>query len=260
MIIDCHTHIGYPGCDIRPEDHFAAAEPVDACIILAAPDEANRQSNKLVSEYVTRHPKKMVGFASVNPVTDDISVKRFSQVKNRMELKGAVLYCCTEGFHPAHSRAMQFYETAAELQLPIFFHNTTPFTADSVLEYARPSLLDEIARKFKGLKIIIGSMGQPFLSETLCMLAKHENVYGDLTINPQKVWEVYNTVLSAHEANVLGKMFFGSGLPFSKPQSCIETLLGFNKLLADMNLPTVPRESIRGVIERNTLEILGIKI
>ena len=73
MIIDCHTHINCPGCDIRPEDHFAAAEPVDACIVLAAPDDAARQSNELVSEYVARHPKKMFGFASVNPVTDDIS-------------------------------------------------------------------------------------------------------------------------------------------------------------------------------------------
>ena len=30
-------------------------------------------------------------------------------------------------------------------------------------------------------------------------------------------------------------------------------------LLADKNLPTVPRGSIRNVIERDTLELLGIK-
>lgn len=259
MIVDCHTHIGFPGCDISPEDHFAAAEPVDACIVLAAPDEANRQSNKLVSEYVARHPKKMFGFASVNPATDDISVKYWSQVKNRMKLDGAVLYCCTEGFHPVHSRALQFYEVAETLKIPLFFHNAPPFTADSVLEFARPALLDEIAQKFKGLKIIIGSMGQPFVNETFCMLAKHENVFGDLTIHPQRVWEVYNIILSAHEASVLGKLFFGSGLPIQKAQSCIETLLGFNKLLADANLPTVPREKIREIIERDTLSILGIE-
>jgi predicted TIM-barrel fold metal-dependent hydrolase len=120
-------------------------------------------------------------------------------------------------------------------------------------------LLDEIACRFKDLKIIIGSMGRPFVNETVYMLARHENVFGDLSINPQKVWEVYNTMLAAHEANVLGKLFFGSALPFSKPQTCVETLLGFNKLLADTNLPTVPRESIRGIIERDTLAILGIE-
>jgi predicted TIM-barrel fold metal-dependent hydrolase len=170
-----------------------------------------------------------------------------------------VLYCSSEGFHPAHSRAMQFYELAEAMKIPLFFHNAPPYTADSILEFARPSLLDEISQKFKGLKIIIGSMGLPFVNETICMLAKHENVFGDLTINPQKIWEVYNTILAAHEADILGKLFFGSGLPFGKPQNCIETLLGFNKLLADMNLPTVPREKIREIIERDSLSILGIE-
>lgn len=258
VIIDCHTHINCPGCQFSAEDHLAVAEPVDACIVLACPAESNRQSNELVGKYVARLPKKMVGFAVVNPVKDDISKKYWSGIKDD-GFKGAVLYCAGEAFHPAHSRALQFYEVAGELKLPLFFHNAPPYTAGAVLEFARPSLLDEIAQKFKGLKIIIGSMGQPFVGQTLCMLAKHENVYGDLTINPQKVWEVYNTVLVAHEADVLGKLFFGSGLPFSKPQSCIETLLGFNKLLADTNLPTVPREKIREIIERDSLNILGIE-
>ena len=39
----------------------------------------------------------------------------------------------------------------------------------------------------------------------------------------------------------------------------METLLGFNKLLGDTNLPTVPRGNIRGIIERDTLDVLGIK-
>jgi hypothetical protein len=201
----------------------------------------------------------MVGFAVVDPVNDDISKRYWSGMKNDLAFKGAVLHCSDQAFHPAHSRALQFYEVAQDLKIPLFFHNAPPYTADSVLEYARPSLLDEIARSFSDLKIIIGSMGRPFINETVCMLAKHENVFGDLTINPQKVWEVYNTVLAAHEAGVLGKLFFGSGLPFNKPQTCAEILLGFNKLLADTNLPTVPRESIRGVIERDTLTVLGIE-
>ncbi|MGB8227159.1 MAG: amidohydrolase family protein [Sedimentisphaerales bacterium] len=259
MIIDCHTHINCPGCDISTEDHFAASEPVDACIVLACPSESNRQSSEIVARYAAKHPKKMFGFAVVNPAKDDISKRCWSGIKDDMNLKGAVLYCAGEGFHPAHSKALQFYEVAQDLKLPLFFHNAPPFTADAFLEYARPSLLDEIAQNFKGLKIVIGSIGLPFVNETICMLAKHENVFGDLTINPQKVWEVYNTVLVAHEADVLGKLFFGSGLPFGKPQNCIETLLGFNKLFADTNLPSVPREKIREIIERDSLAILGIE-
>ena len=259
MIIDCHTHINSPGSNLSTDDHFAASESLDACIVLACQAESNRQSNEDVARYVAKHPKKMFGFAVVNPVKDDISKKYWSGTLDDLNLKGVVLYCAGEGFHPAHSRALQFYEVAEELKIPLFFHNAPPFAADAVLEYARPSLLDEIAQKFKSLKIIIGTMGQPFVNETVCMLAKHENVYSDLTINPQKVWEVYNTVLCASEADVLNKLFFGSGLPLRKPQSCIETLLGFNRLFADTNLPTVQREKIREIIERDSLAILGIE-
>jgi hypothetical protein len=45
----------------------------------------------------------------------------------------------------------------------------------------------------------------------------------------------------------------------SNAGECIETLLGFKMLLADTNLPTVPRGNIQSIIERDTLELLGIK-
>ena len=79
-----------------------------------------------------------------------------------------------------------------------------------------------------------------------------------MTIRPKNVWETYNTVIAAHEYGVMDKLLFGSGFPSGDAGQCIETLLGLNMLLADTNLPTVPRGSIRNVIERNTLEILGI--
>ena len=91
------------------------------------------------------------------------------------------------------------------------------------------------------------------------MAAKHKNVYADLTIRPEKPWQVYNIVTAAYEAGVMEKLLFGSGYPNGRADKCIETLFGFNKLLADTNLPNVPRNEIRGIIEKNTLEILGLK-
>ena len=101
-------------------------------------------------------------------------------------------------------------------------------------------------------------MGQPFLKQTIAMVARHPNVYADLTLSPEKIWEVYNIVVSANEASVMDKLLFGSGFPKAKPGDCIETLLGFNRLLADTNLPTVPREKIRTIIERDIVQTLGI--
>jgi hypothetical protein len=119
--------------------------------------------------------------------------------------------------------------------------------------------LDEIARTFPDLKIVIGNMGVPFVEQALAVVAKHENVYGDLTIRPSNMWETYNIVVAANENGVMDKLIFGSGFPYSNASECIETLLGLNMLMADTNLPTAPRSSIRNVIERQSLELLGIK-
>jgi hypothetical protein len=154
---------------------------------------------------------------------------------------------------------MQFYESACELGLPVFFHNGGVIRPNAVLDYAQPYLLDEVARTFPALRIVVGTMGMPFVEQTLSLAAKHENVYADLTIEPDKVWQVYNMVVAAHEHGVMDKLLFGSGYPAGNVPRCMETLLGFNKLLADTNLPTVPRGAIQNIIERDTLRLLGIE-
>jgi len=260
MIVDCHTHINFAAADVETSEHLEAAQTVDACIVLATTDGPSEEVNEKLSEYVDKHKEKMLGFAVVEPTRDKVGAKNLAAVTEKLGLKGVALYCCARGFHPTHSRAMRFYESAQELRLPVFFHNGCPdLKRDAVLEYAQPYLLDEVARTFPALKIVIGTMGAPFVEQTLSMVAKHENVYADLTIRPSSVWQTYNIVVAAHERGVMGKLLFGSGFPCGNAGQCIETLLGFNMLLADTNLPTVPRVNIRNIIERNTLELLAIE-
>lgn len=258
MIVDCHTHISSFANDAGASDHLVAAETVDACFVLAGEENSAEDTNRKLSEYVNQHRKKMIGFAVVEPPRNKDTQKNINYLTGQLGLKGAVLYCSNHGFHPAHSRAMSFYESAEQAGLPVFFHNGPPLRPGAVLDYAQPFLLDEIARAFPSLKIIIGNMGIPFVQQSLAMVAKHENVFADLTLKPGKVWQIYNVVVSANEDGVMDKLLFGSGFPFSTAGQCIETLLGFNKLLADTNLPAVPRGNIRSVVERDTLELLGI--
>ena len=259
MIVDCHTHMGPAADDAAMAEHLAAAETVDVCVVLATPGGPNDELNKKLGQYVNRHATKMVGFAAVEPGKHKTGPDNLKSIREKSGLKGVVLHCSACGFHPAHSSAMRFYESAQELGLPVFFHNAgDALGADAVMEYAQPYLLDEIAREFTELKILIGSMGVPFVEQTLAMVARHKNVYADLTIRPKSVWQTYNMVVAAYERGVMDKLLFGSGFPSGDAGQCMETLLGFNMLLADTNLPTVPRGSIRNIIERDTLRLLGI--
>jgi predicted TIM-barrel fold metal-dependent hydrolase len=259
MIVDCHTHIDLAADDVETSEHLAAAETVDACIVLASSDAPSEDINKKLAQYVNKHKAKMVGFAAVEPSKDKVGISNLRPIPEKLGLKGAVMHCSACGLHPTHSRAMRFYESAQELGLPVFFHNAADaLGANAVLEYVQPYLLDEVAREFTALKIVIGNMGVPFIEQTLSMVSRHKNVYADLTIQPNSVWQTYNMVVAAHEHGVMDKLLFGSGFPSGNAGQCIETLLGFNMLLADTNLPTVPRGSIRNIVERDTLELLGI--
>lgn len=259
MIVDCHTHVrSLDGVDTA--EHLAAVEAVDACVVVATHGGPREVTNRRLSEYVGQHREKMVGFAIVDPTEDRVNDKSLVFLTEKLGLKGLVLYCSLAGFHPAHSQAMRFYGSVQEAGLPIFFHNGShALSAEAILEYAQPYLLDEVARAFPSLKMVIGNMGVPFVDQTLSMVSKHENVFADLTIRPSKIWQTYNIVVAAHERNVMEKLLFGSGFPAANSGECIEALLGFNMLLGDTKLPTVPRGNIRGVIERDSLELLGIR-
>ncbi len=256
MIVDCHTHISFDAEKFDESAHTEAAEPVDACVVLAPAEGNSGDVNRRLGEYVDRHADKMAGFGLVDPTQDAVGQKNIAALREKYGLKGIVVYCSRCGFHPAHSRAMRLYESAQELGLPVFFHNIAS-GPDGVLEYSMPYLLDEVARKFGGLKIVVGNMGMPFYEQAIWLVSKHKNVYADLTIRLGKVWEIYNVVVGAYEEGVMDKLLFGSGFPAASAGECIEALLGFNKLLGEANLPTVPRGAIRNVIERDTLKLLA---
>jgi len=259
MIVDCHTHIENATGENVASEHLAAVETVDACIVLASSDGPSGKVNEELSQYVNKYPEKMVGFAVVRPDEDKISTSSLESATRKIGLKGIVLYCSDWGIHPTNSRNMRVYESALELDLPVFFHNAgVDIKQKAVLDYAQPYLLDEVAREFPSLKFVIGNMGAPFIEQTLIMVAKHQNIYADLTIKPKNIWQTYNTVIATYEYDVMDKLLFGSGFPTYNAGQCIETLLGFNMQLADTNLPAVPRVSIKSIIERNSLALLGI--
>ena len=258
MIVDCHTHLNCPERGNVSQEHVEMCEKLDGCFVMAGLNADRQTVNRDLADYVAGNTKAY-GFANIQPVEDNIRLKAVKNATIDRGICGAVLYCSENNFHPAHSRAMQFYEAAQQLGLIVYFHNCPPYSPAAAMDYAQPWLIDEIARTFPDLKIIIGRMGMPFFWQTEAILAKHKNVYADISVHPQRTWRNYNVIVSAYEAGIMDKVLFGSGFPFAEPDACIETLLGFNKILADTHLPQVPREKLRSIVERDTLTLLGLK-
>lgn len=243
-----------------PPQHLAACEHTDRAIVVGFKShylDAN-VPNHYVADYVNQHPEKLIGFAGLDPSNPAEALRDLEEACGELRMQGVAIAPAAQDFHPASSNARRLYEKLSERQLPMVVHQGIYSSAQNKLEYARPVLLDEVAREFPDLKIIIAHMGYPWIDETIVMLGKHAHVYSDVSGLLGQPWRAYNALLSAYQYGVMDKLLFGSGFPFTSAVQCIEALYGINQLCHGTELPTIPRKQLRGIVERPTLEILGI--
>ena len=238
MIVDCHTHI------------WQSPEQLGRLDLGDLP----RSGQKRVSRFVAGSKPSWRTVPAADP---DHHWAQSSLVDKSIVL-GFTLSPANQDFHPCDSRAMRVYAEAERLNMPILLHPVGQFTEQSKLEFARPYLFDEVLRTFPGLRIIIAQLGQPWLEETICLLGKHANAYADVSGLLSRRWQAYNALVAAHESQVIDKLLFGSDFPYTSVTDCIEALYSINQLAQGTNLPVVPREALRGIIERDALGLLGL--
>ncbi|HWE93158.1 MAG TPA: amidohydrolase family protein [Tepidisphaeraceae bacterium] len=213
--------------------------------------------NHFVAEYVSRFPQKLIGFAGIDP-TEKNAAAEVVTAREVLHLRGVTVSPANQDFHPTDSRAMAVYAECERLGMPILIHPSGQFTEQSKLEYGRPYLFDEVARTFPQLRMIVAQLGQPWVDETICMLGKHANVFADVSGMLGRPWQAYNALVLAHQHGVIDKLLFGSDFPYTSASDCIEALYSINQLAQGTNLPLVPREALRGIVERDTLGLLGL--
>jgi len=258
MIIDCQTNLTGKLSALEIAEFNDAVGDSDSFFLLASPELASSEdANDILSEFAAKHPKA-IGFAVIDPLTHKYPAAKIGELLSRRQFKGLSLYCPHKSMHPMHSNALELYEVAEKSRIPVFFYIGSKLPQTAALEYAQPYLIDEVARTFPDLKIIVGNAGRPFIHQTIALLSKNPNVYSTLSINPSRMWSVYNILVLAEEAGALDKFLFCSNYPESTMSECVESLLGFNRTLSDTKLPLVPLDKLRNVINRNSLELLNI--
>lgn len=286
MIVDCYTHVwdspsqlgravarnarlfggrtapqGFdPVENAGAEQHLAASKPADVTIIVgfcsAHLDAAI--PNDRVAELVQRQPGRLIGFAGVDPSHPKEAIDEVLRAKETLGLAGIAVAPAAQNFHPSDSRAMRVYSRAVELNMPVLFHPGIWVGPETRLDYARPFLLDEVAREFPEMRMLVAHMGLPWVDESIFLLAKHEHVYAEISGLLRHSWQAYQSLLAAHEQGVMDKLLFGSGFPFSTASECIETLFSINHLCHGTNLPVIPRDQLRAILHRDALAALNL--
>ena len=246
--------------DASPEAYDAAMQTVRHAVIHGLESRllgASTLSPKRVAEYVARQPRKLLGFAGIDP-TDPACFDALDEAI-ALGLVGVTVSPAGQGFHPSHSRAMRLYERCQAAGMPVYFEPGSMLDRRAMMEFDPPHLLDEPARAFPDLRMVVGQSGFPWVAETLVLVGKHRHVYTDLTGVTGYALRLYNVLSEAHQLGVMDKLLFGSGFPFGTPEQAIVAIYSVNTLTHGTPFPTVPRESLRGIVERDTLSCLGIQ-
>ncbi|MBI1371305.1 MAG: amidohydrolase family protein [Phycisphaera sp.] len=280
MIVDTHTHIWQSPDQLGPQlsarlrqrfagptrradasqqDHAAAMEPADACLVLGLRSRLLGVDipTSLISGYIATKPSKLIGFAGIDPM-DPACLDQIAALPGQ-RISGVVISPCDQGFHPMHTSALLVYDRCQAMGLPIVVHMGADLARDAVMQYAQPYLLDEVARAFPQLKLLLTQCGHPWVDQTIALVAKHRNVYTELANVVTRPWQLYQVLLQAHQMDVTDRVLFGSDFPYCLPDQAIEAIYSINRFAQGSAMPSVPREKLQAIVERDALTCLGLK-
>ena len=92
-------------------------------------------------------------------------------------------------------RLEPFFALAEEFDVPVLIHHhgTAGPSEQFRISLGHPEQLEEVLVRHPTLRIYIEQSGFPFLDETIALMYRYPNVYGDLSWhqNPREIWEWY---------------------------------------------------------------------
>lgn len=242
-----------------PERHWQACQAADKTVVLAF-DMGHCDAvvpNEYVADYVQQHPERLVGFASVDPNRDD-ALEHLTHAHQHLGLKGLKMSATYQNVHPHDPRVYVLYEYCQTHGLPILLHHGATIFPQAPLAYAQPLLLEQVAYDFPNLNIIIAHIGFPWTVDAITVMRKHHNVFADISALAYRPWQLYNALLTAIEATVSDRIFFGTDWPFTTINQTLGVLEQLPEMGKNCGFPTVPKSLLDEMIHKDSLTQLGI--
>lgn len=207
-------------------EEYLRDQGVDRAVILA---EHSPMVDYLPTEDLVEYCKGndfFIPFASLNPNIDLRGDKKLEFYVKDLHVRGLKLLPSYDYFYPNDSGLYKTYATAERLKVPVMFHIGSSVFHGTRMKYCDPIYLDDVARDFPNMKIIMSHGGRGFEYEKAFFLSKlHENIYIDISgLPPQKLLSYY----PEFESNI-DKFLFGTDYP-GIPMSIKDVLAKFNNL------------------------------
>ncbi|MFO0867778.1 MAG: amidohydrolase family protein [Pirellulales bacterium] len=213
--------------------------------------------DQYVADYVGRHPDRLLGFLSVDPTVDGWEDElRYGH--QTLGLRGIKLLPMYAGFRPDDSRLDPLWNYATQHRLPVLLHTGTTFISQAPLECTLPRWIDNVARAFPEVRIVMAHLAHPYEGECIVTIRKHPHVYADISALHYRPWQFFQSLMLVQEYGVWHKLLFGSDYPFTTVNATLRDLRRMNDLVAGTGLPRLNEEQIAALIARDSLALLGL--
>ena len=292
MIVDVHSHNPTHEHDVPPDElvtnplvgtgvklagslseYVAAMETVDKALVFGIAPRPGGDKNPLTDWYAgwddgmnqndiaarvaAVNPEKYIPFMSLHPDQPDID-EEYDRAVGELGCRGIKLALSYQAVDPMSDSAFRLFDRLQSDDLPIVFHTGMSASSDAVLRYAHPLAMDEVAIAFPRLKMILAHTSHPWYEDCMSVVRKHPNVWTDISGMPSRPWMAWRAMRVFHEFSATHKMLFGSDWVLWTPQETMDGLRAIPKFARDHNLPQVPEDEIEAIINRNSLELLGL--
>lgn len=181
-----------------------------------------RVSNELVAETVSKHPDRLVGFASVDPNKGVLAVKELRRAVEEYDMIGLKILPHLIELRANDRRMYPLYEEAASLGVPVLFHMGTQFHDGTKLKFCRPIDVDEVAVDLPELKMIIAHFGWPWYEEAMAVVHRNVNVFFNIAGWAPK--RIPKFIFEYMKGPVREKALLGSDYPLVSRQRIISEL------------------------------------
>lgn len=255
MRVDFHTHIWSNQTDadvdnfIRAMDHHRLDKAVVHPI-------APYVSNEHVARHVSRHPDRLIGFASVMPFSQTTGIPRtdpaqeLEQAVLELGLRGMKLHPTMQGFSLDDPGLVPLMQKAAELKIPVIFHTGPTMGRAGRLKHAMIEHVDDLAIMCPETVIVAGH-GE-ILEYGPYIAAKHPHVYLETSIT----WARWCRLIPALGASVVNqttskKILFGTDANPKRLERFEDTLSVLDRL-------EVSEEERADIMGQNAARLLGL--
>jgi len=266
MIIDCHVHVNNYH-DEEVESLNGSLEElqlamrrnrIDVALILTSYKvSAGRPPIRDVVKAI-HGSKKLYAVAGISWI--NFKPSQLDELREYLQdgsVRGFKLYPGYEPFYPADEKLRPMYEMAEEFAIPVMVHTGDTYDPRGKLKFAHPLNVDEVAVDYPKVNFVICHLGNPWLTDTMEVVYKNENVYADVSgLVLGNFSDRFESFMHRRlqEICMFGvepeKLLFGTDWPIS-------TMESYLRFMEDMKMPERDKKKI---LYQNSAQLFKIPV